>query len=467
MCYRLRKVRTVYGGLSLKNASGALVTPLARCTARVTIENITYPVEFVVLSSCCHEVILGWDFLVDNLAVIDCVRETVFLSDFPCYDHPSPVSRKLSVPIDTILPPRSTVFAAVTPNPPDCSTLTDVVISPKLDALTAKGLAAPFSLASIQDGCAYLPITNVTQEPVLLPAGFVVAALDEAEPVDVVTALDPTPAAARTSTPFDREMLKMMVSSHLASEERSSLLELLGSYIQLFDIGTSPLGVAKGVYHTVDTGDAAPLRQRPYRVSASERAVIDKEVSDMLSRGIIRPSSSPWASPVVLVTKKDGGIRFCVDYRRLNKITRRDVYPMPRIDDALDALRDANFFSSLDLRSGYWQIPMSNDDIPKTAFTTPDGLYEFTVMPFGLSNAPATFERMMDTVLRGLRWHTCLCYLDDVIVFSRTFPEHLDRLRAVFDCFLAAGLQLNHKKCHFGCRQISVGSYRLRRRNST
>lgn len=178
---------------------------------------------------------------------------------------------------------------------------------------------------------------------------------------------------------------------------------MLETYSGLFDTDVSPLCVVRGARHHIRTGDALPLRQRPYRVSHSEIQTIEKEVDKMLFKNIFRPSSSPWSSPVVLIANKDGFIRFCIDYRRLNKVTRKDVYSMPRIDDALDALRDARYFSSLDLRSGYWQVPMADEDKEKTAFVTPDGLFEFNVMPFGLSNAPATFERMMDTALHGLR----------------------------------------------------------------
>ena len=138
----------------------------------------------------------------------------------------------------------------------------------------------------------------------------------------------------------------------------------------------------------------------------------------MLQNDIIHPTNSPWASPVVLVRKKDGSLRFCVDYRKVNSLTRKDAYPLPRIDDALDTLSGSKLFSTLDMLSGYWQVEMSPADREKTAFCTPDGLFEFKVMPFGLCNAPATFQRLMDTVLAGLQWSSCLVYIDDVIVLS-------------------------------------------------
>ena len=163
------------------------------------------------------------------------------------------------------------------------------------------------------------------------------------------------------------------------------------------------------------------------------RGKVSQLVQEMLEQGIVKHSSSPWASPVVLVAKKDGSTRFCVDYRKLNAVTKLDVHPLPRIDDSLDLLAETKYFSTLDLASGYWQVGMDPDSQEKTAFATDVGLYEFTVMPFGLCNAPATFQRLMECVLAGLSREKCLVYLDDILVMGATFDEHLANLQAVFE----------------------------------
>ena len=178
-------------------------------------------------------------------------------------------------------------------------------------------------------------------------------------------------------------------------------------------------------------------------------------IAKMLEQKVITPSSSPWASPVVLVAKKDGSTRFCVDYRRLNSITRMDIYPLPRIDDTLDLLAKTKFFSTLDLASGYWQVGMEASSQPKTAFCAHSGLYEFTVMPFGLCNAPTTFQRLMETVLSGLARDKCFIYLDDVLVVGKTFEEHANNLREVFTRLREAGPRLKPSKCHLAKSKVT------------
>ena len=182
----------------------------------------------------------------------------------------------------------------------------------------------------------------------------------------------------------------------------------------------------------------------------------------MLASNVIRPSNSPWASPVVMVRKNDGSLRFCVDFRQLNAATVKDAHPLPSIDDLLDFLHGARWFSTLDLKSGYWQVPIMESDKAKTAFRTSSGqLYEFNQVPFGLCNAPASFSRLMDRVLAGLHRETCLFYLDDIIVFSFTWEEHLARLRQVFERLRHTKLKLGADKCTFAVKEVSYLGHRI------
>ena len=175
-----------------------------------------------------------------------------------------------------------------------------------------------------------------------------------------------------------------------------------------------------------------------------------EEITKMEREGIVRKSVSPWASPVVIVEKKDGSQRLCVDYRKFNAVTKPDAYPLPRIDDMLNSFWSAKWFTTLDLASGYWQVAMHPEDVEKTAFITPFGLYEFLVMPFGLSYAPGTFQRLMNHVLQEYLGHFVAVYLDDVIIYSNgSFEQHLDHLRQVFETLRRASLKLKVKKCFF------------------
>ena len=210
------------------------------------------------------------------------------------------------------------------------------------------------------------------------------------------------------------------LSDAIPEPEKKQLQALLRKNRDLFAENPKNPGTTQVVEHVINTGDHMPIHEHPRKVSPMQRQVIDKEIEEMLKNGIISPSESPWAAPVVITKKKDGTNRFCVDYRRMNDITTKDVYPLPRIDLTLDALAGSTVFSTLDLASGYWQIPVKKEDRPKTAFSIHAGLYQYNVMPFGLSNAPATFQRLMDRILNGLLWKSCLVYLDDIIVFSKT-----------------------------------------------
>lgn len=254
-----------------------------------------------------------------------------------------------------------------------------------------------------------------------------------------------------------RQLLWQAVEStanDLSEEQRKQLFAVLLEFSDVFATDSADLGHTVQLEHHIDTGDATPTRQPARRTPFVHQKEVQKLLKDMQSNKIIQPSKSPWASPVVLVKKKDGTLRFCIDYRKLNAATRRDAYPLPRIDDSLQALSGSQWFSTIDLLSGYWQVGIAEKDKEKTAFITQKGLFEFNVMPFGLCNAPATFQRLMDLTLAGMLWTECLVYLDDVIIFGRTFEEHLRNLGSVLERLRGVNLKAKPSKCAFFQKQV-------------
>ena len=231
-------------------------------------------------------------------------------------------------------------------------------------------------------------------------------------------------------------------------EHKSGIIKLLDKNADLFAKTDADLGHTDTVRMKIDTGSNLPIKMRPYRVQLNNRKVIDKAVDEMLEAKIISRSRSEWSFPVVIVDKKDGSKRFCVDFRKLNKITKLNSYPLPVIDDILALLGKARYFSSLDLKSGYWQVLMDETDKEKTAFTCHRGLFEFNVMPFGLTNAPAIFQELMNRVLEGLT-NFSVAYLDDILIYSETLTDHLRHIQSVFDRLREHNLRLKLKKCSF------------------
>lgn len=239
------------------------------------------------------------------------------------------------------------------------------------------------------------------------------------------------------------------IGEGLTDSEKDKCRALLLKYKGCFSTGLHDLGFTSVAEMEINLTDSSPVVYRPYRLSHSERAYVQGLVEEMVEHGIVRESSSPYASPIVLVQKKSGDKRLCVDYRALNRRTKRDHYPLPRIEDLLDQLSGQSLFTTLDLASGYHQIAIAEASKEKTAFVTPEGQYEYNRMPFGLANAPAVFQRVIHKILNKTKVPFVIIYMDDILIPSRTFDEGLQRLDQVLSLLANAGLTLKMEKCNF------------------
>ena len=245
------------------------------------------------------------------------------------------------------------------------------------------------------------------------------------------------------------------INPALTSEQQGLIYEVLKKHQTGFSVDEDDVGYCDGVEHRVILKDDAPLKVPHRRVPPHQWGEVREYLQKALERGIVRESSSPYAAPIVLGRKKDGRLRVCVDYRALNSKTHKDAYPLPRIEEALEALNGAEFFGSLDLAHGYYQLPMAPDDIEKTAFRVgTGGLYEYTRMPFGLCNAPATFMRLMDKIFGDVNFQHILVYLDDILVFGKSLREMVGRLDMVLGRLGQWGLKVKPEKCHLGYREV-------------
>ena len=241
-------------------------------------------------------------------------------------------------------------------------------------------------------------------------------------------------------------------------EEAARARSLLKEYHDLFSLEKHEIGQTKAVTHKIVLRDldTPPFKECFWRIPPPQVDEVREHLKLMLDAGAIRPSNSPWCNAVVLVRKKDGSLRFCIDFRQLNALTKKDSHPLPRICEMLDSLVGSAYYSTFDLTSGFWQVPMDEESKQFTTFTLGSmGLYECERMPFGLCNAPVTFQRLMQNCLGELYLTYCLIYLDDVIVYSKMPAEHLQRMRVVFDCLRTHGLKLKPSKCELFKTEIN------------
>ena len=447
---------------TLVSVNGAPLAARGSIQTSISINGVPLSASVVVVDGLTSEAILGLDFLQRHHCTIDTESWVLLVKSVglrvPLCPKASPAPPNLSVSVvgSTMIPPQSEmeVLGRVGCDTPMATQQTWLLEGSLPDRSKA---AVARSLVTIADHNhnVVVRVVNPSDQPVALCNGATIAELHELES-DAIQVATTVQAPAQQIPEAKRHALWEMAqkADSLSDSEKQTLYETLMSYEDVFAADSSDLGRTGLVHHSVNTGPAAPVRQPPRRLPPHYRERAQELISDMLQRDIIQKSTSPWASPIVLVKKKDGTLRFCADYRKVNELTRRDAYPLPRVNDMLDTLAGSKWFTTLDLLSGYWQVELKKDDREKTAFCTQEGLFEFKVMPFGLSNAPATFQRLMDLVLAGLQWSHCLVYLDDVIVLGRSFEDHLSNLCLVFQRFRNAHLKIKPSKCELLKKEV-------------
>ena len=422
----------------------------------VSIAGRSFTPEVVVVDDLSAEAILGRDFLERNQCTLDLAKRKIHFGEIEAQVDLAPVPQeavkeqvcaRVMLGETRVIPPLSELEVMADVEDGNITKGTWILESsnPRPTLMVARSIVKP------EEGKVPVRLLNPRGEPATVYQGTTLAVLEQVEEPISVSTIQEDKSEADPSSELKSTLWKLVSESDvpLTPTEQEQLFTLLVEYSDIFANNDSDYGHTNKVCHNIPTGDSPPIRQQLRRIPLYRRDEVKKLLQDMRARQVIRPSNSPWASPIVLVRKRDGSTRFCVDYRKVNTVTRKDAYPLPRVDDTLDTLAGSKWFSTLDLISGYWQVEVDQKDREKTAFTTPEGLFEFNVMPFGLCNAPATFQRLMDLVLAGLQWSSCLVYLDDVIVTGKTFSEHLLRLKEVFDRLREAKLKLKPSKCAF------------------
>ncbi|KAL1915429.1 uncharacterized protein VTP21DRAFT_6887 [Calcarisporiella thermophila] len=433
-------------------------------------------IKFAVLDNLPAGILIGNDDLIPRKMETSNAQRYFYFLDYPNYEIGFVKHKQANPPTPTsptAAPPSSTRATAArdTTIKPGHRTIVPVNFVERIsteDALMTpvdlRGgetlVRAAHTVVKTDAPTPCIEVINAQDSPITLRKGETLATVT---PLTITAQLSTystcTLDADQERCAFEQILAEANLNPELTDEQKEKVVNLLWENRHAFAYNNR-VGFTDVVSMRIDTRNAEPISLPPYRASPRERKAIEDQIIELESQGIIRDSHSPWAAPVVLVRKKDGGLRFCVDYRKLNSVTVTDSYPIPRVDDLLTHLSGKSWFSTFDANKGFHQVPLATaDDREKTAFRTHQGLKEFTRMPFGVKNGPAVFQRLMDRLLGQCKWDFAIVYIDDLIVSSKTFEEHLQHCETVLRIIIRAGLTLSLKKSYLFYQQITALGY--------
>ena len=409
MMHRKKDLELQHAECTLYDVNGNPLQLHGKLTCILTLGSADYRLNCLICN-ISQDAILGQDFLLQYVSKIDYKKQilTTEFGNIQCWigGEAEMVCRVLSKNTITIAA-KSRMFIPVSIQ--SSEHLADLGL---VDEISEQGKDGEFyitrGILESHNTALHVQVVNFKDRPVTIHAKQHITSCESYYEQDIPTTqrcntITVKPELEPGMIPIHVKDLFDKCSEHLQDREKQQLAELLTKYQDVFSKSADDLGRTDRVQHRISTDNANPIRHPPRRLPLGKRDIEKIEIEKMLKRGVIEPSKSPWCSPVVLVTKKDGTTRFCVDYRALNNAMIKDAYPLPRVDECLDSLAGGKWFSCLDLCSGFWQVRLHPQDKEKTAFSTTQGLFHFTATPFDLANSPSTFVRLIEDVLRGLQ----------------------------------------------------------------
>ena len=431
--------------------NGATSTINGTFRAKVIFDAKVYPIQFKIVDGSKYDAIIGLDFLNRHSTSLEFQKGMLTLDSgekFQIFKRECDINNPpvLSCSVDREIPPLSKAYlpcsvVGITSSPQAILCLDDTAKFSNDTCMLVAHSVVP------SNGQAYVVVLNMTNNSIQVCTGATIGTLVECELIPYsINKFRTNAISAANVEPLTYSLEDVCVkTAELTDSEKSNLKMLLNRFGHVFASDDSLPGRTSLVKHHIDLEHGTrPFKLSDRRIPIHLQAEADKENQKMLDNAIVEPSNSEFSSPPDLVRKKDGSVRFGIGYRKLNEKTIKDSYPLPRISEAIDSIGcDAKFFTTLDLAMGYHHVPVAEKDKHKTAFPSRFGLFQYTAMPFGLTNAPATFQRLMERVLAHMNWRDCLVYIDDVLIWSKTFDEHLRKLEQVFQAFEKAGLRIN------------------------
>ena len=449
--------------ITLVSATGHQLKATRSVKIRITLGKVRMYHDFIVVTDFKHDMILGIDFLNSRKALLDFEHQTLIIGN-AVYPLKEKVGRtrkeinlvRLAEAVDVF--PRSDVQVKCSiskkKQPGENFVVSQLPSSPCFG--DEPGVLLPNAVVKMSKN-KHVPwaIVNETGRFLHFRKGQVLGTASkfmDNEQSSNVTSVTQSEETRAKETPADK--LRAFNLEHIPEQQRQRLTEALTKHLDIFVQTDAELTTTNVTEMRINTQDHPPTYQHPRRPPLAYREALEKQVQEMLAANIIRRSNSPWMSPVILVPKKDGSIRLCIDFRKLNAITIRPAASIPSADDIFFALGKSKFRSCLDMKQGFWQIPIREEDKEKTAFGTDAGIFEHNRMSFGLTGSPAVFQNCMNAVLGDVR-HFALAFVDDIIVFSETFEEHMTHLEEVFERLQKANLKLKISKCEFMKKQLN------------